>query len=169
MTGDDAPYFWVAYRMGAFESLGEPFDDRDALDGEAFAQAFDAHWTANYQVGLVLLAEVPEKGRIPVGVFFAAEVDPAAPLYASRAMLWFPWATPRNRLEAFVHLLDRLRADVTVLLRPERADERFVSVLARYAVVRPIGKAYEVRADQEETLLYQTRRLKRNSAWLPQP
>ena len=72
---------------------------------------------------------------------------------------WFPWATPRNRLEAALEFLDGLRkqgktALITTVVGGEA--ERFHNRICRYGVTRFVGKIKGY-FNGDDANLYQTR------------
>lgn len=55
---------------------------------------------------------------------------------------WFPWATPRNKLECALRLLQREKRNKTLFLITDPKNRKFWHNLQRYGVLRPIGQVY---------------------------
>ena len=96
------------------------------------------------------------KGLIPVGlievnVTIAPDIRPQAIPHA----LWFPEASPRNKLESVVRFLEHLRKGFTVLLVEQEANWRFFGKVCQYGVLRPVGKLRNYFSDGSDAMFYQ--------------
>lgn len=159
----DLQYVGAAWRKGALEELHEVFRDQE-MDAERFGEVFQQFVVELFQVALTLFAETP-MGRIPVGVFLGLIPYPGKALMFAGEMVWFPWASDRNRLETTVGLLDQLRTDWTVIEFARAKDRAFFDVICRYGVMKRIGTTDDIYEQPAPT--YQTRKPGTDRKWQP--
>lgn len=159
----DLQYIGAAWRKGALDELHEVFRDQE-MDAERFGDLFQKFVVELFQVGLTLFAETP-MGRIPVGMFLGLIPAPGKPIMFVAEMIWFPWASDRNRLEAAVGLFDQLRTDWIVIEFACPQDQAFFDVICRYGVMRRIGSTHDLYDEPAAT--YQTRKPGTDRKWQP--
>jgi hypothetical protein len=123
----DLRYLWAAYRLGFWA---------DAIDAELSQKAFeqkvyetlgmaDYDWIVDARqgdnirpVGLILAHALPDGRRIE------PHVD------------WFPWATPRNKLEGLAAYLRDVGKRFKILVYVEQAEQNFWERLKQYRLLR---------------------------------
>jgi hypothetical protein len=138
----DLFYAWAAYKKGVFDDVFPP-----DLPANEFNQHFSALIGSRYDAGWTLLAET-RKGFIPAG--FALGFWPhraARPFLLLDALVWFPWASPRNRVEATVDFVNKVRRETPMLAFARLQDKHFMETLARHGIVRRIGTSNNIFAD----------------------
>lgn len=135
----DVRYIYAAWKLG-----GTPLNAIEADGPDSFADAFAEHVSARYDVAYTMIADPPGKSAMPVGVVFGI-----APFYGQNVMwigdfLWFPWASPRNKIESAVHFFNQLRKECTVIgfAEPEVID--FFEHICRYGVMRRAGTVFDM-------------------------
>jgi len=123
----DLRYLWAAYRLGFWA------DDVDAeLSKEAFQEKVietlaraDYDWIVEARqndnmrpVGVILAHALPDGRRIE------PHVD------------WFPWATPRNKLEGLAAFLREVSKRFKILVYVEEREQNFWERLKQYRLLR---------------------------------
>lgn len=135
----DLFYAWAAYKKGVFSDVFAP--DLSALD---FKAAFSALLGSQYDAGWTLVAHT-SKGFIPIG--FALGFWPhraARPFLVLDAFVWFPWASSRNKVEAAVEFISKIRRETPLIGFVRDRDRRFMETIARHGIVRRIGTSRNV-------------------------
>lgn len=113
-----------------------PQFDRD-ISKEQFV--FDLEDRINYVHSMggevfLVVAETP-KGTIPVGV---VSLD----LFQGRAwphVIWFPEASPRNKVECGLQFLMSLKTDVSAMIIAAPINVHLYDHLCKYGVIRKVG------------------------------
>jgi len=136
---DDMKYLYAAWRLGspvlqAIKTENTP---------EAFTEAFGEHIALRFQRAYTLIATPPGKDTMPVGVVFGI-----VPFYQKQVMwlgdfIWFPWASPRNKLETTVHFLNQMRKQYTIIGFCEPEAINFFEHICRYGVLRRAGTVFD--------------------------
>ena len=145
MTEEDLRWAYAAYKLGAFgpmtnknpEQFNQEFYERTMLHDVVF-----------------MMQSVTKKGRIPVGITLGKFMGPMLFLGDTT---WFPWASTRNKVECATHVLDQLRRDYVCLLFCNWSDKAFYENIAKYGVLRRIGKICDLLVDGDAPL-FQTRK-----------
>lgn len=70
---------------------------------------------------------------------------------------WFPWATPRNRVEGATKFLNVMRKVWTILIYAEDKDHAFFKRIERYGVLRQVGKIHNYFESGGTASVFQTR------------
>lgn len=149
----DISYAWAAYRAG--DTFRDVFPAE--LTAPEFKQAFGELVNGRYDAAWVLFAET-SKGFLPVGLalgFWPHRV--ARPFMVLDAMVWFPWASPRNRIEATTKFVNEVRHEVPLLAFARERDKRYLEMLARHGVARRIGTSMNVFAGETASVWETTR------------
>lgn len=142
---DDMRYLWAAYKKGCLKSLGGAFET-DELDAAQFSAAFEQELASTYQGAWTLFAET-KRGFIPVGVvlgFYSHPNPQLAPFMIIGDMLWFPWASPRNKIESAVYFFNRIRHEIQMVEYANEDAKPFFEMIAKHGVVRRVGTSYNV-------------------------
>lgn len=129
---------YLAYRGGTFDNL--PGGPDKGLSKEEFSRkAIEA--IARWDDAIIL-----EAGK-PVGLAVVHLLG----LHGLVNIFWFPWASPRNKLETTLKfILDHKRH---IHLMAASGEKRFFDHLYRYGVVRGIGVS--MRWDDNPVTLYE--------------
>ena len=154
---DDLRYVWAAYKKGCLASMGEQWAGGEMAAPE-FSEAFEAEIKSNYHGTWTLFAEA-RKGFMPVGLVlgFWSHPNPRfAPFMIVGDMVWFPWATPRIRIEAAVYFFHRIRAEIPMVEYAREQHKRFFEVLCQHGIMRRIGTSSNVYPG-EQTAVYETK------------
>lgn len=143
---DDLRYLWAAYNKGALKSLGGIFAEGTIETAADFIAAFERELSENYQGAWCLLADT-KRGFMPVGAvlgFYSHPNPRLAPFMIVGDMLWFPWASARNRIESAVHFFHRIRHEIPMVEYANEEAKRFFEMIAAHGVVRRIGTSFNV-------------------------
>lgn len=141
---EDLPYIWAAYRKGALAPMHGAFTRNDMTAQqmrEAFEQAihdrYDREWT--------MLAET-KKGFIPVGMLLAFHQHPVHEVFMIVGdLIWFPWASARNRIESAVNFFNSIRKNTAMVdYAYGEENQRFFEVLCMHGVMRRCGTTFSV-------------------------
>jgi hypothetical protein len=152
----DVRWTYAAYKAGALASMGGPFTET-AMSAAEFKSAFEAEVTSRYAGAWTLFA-MTARGFIPVGCVlgFYSHPDPRlSPFMIVGDMLWFPWSSARNRIEAAVNFFKVIRLTIPMV---EYADENarpFFEMIARHGIVRRVGTMFSVYPDKP-TAVFET-------------
>lgn len=156
----DWPWLWAAYRKGGLSdfivdaiklttSLPEDTDP-DSLDQGQFKLLMQRVGQGSCGAWMMIAAD-----QRPVGIVMAY---PRSLTTMEPHVRWFPWATPRNRLECSLRFVERERKKSNLFLITKPEERKFWQVLCRYGVLRPIGKVYNHYAVGDTVDLWQSHR-----------
>jgi hypothetical protein len=135
MAEPDRRYAWAAYKLGAFG----PMSNANASE---FTKQLD-DYLALHDIAFIV-ESVTNKGRIPVGMVVGKYMGPI--LYLGDTT-WFPWASPRNKMETITNLLNELRRHYIVMLFCNMQDKEFYLNIAKHGVIRRVGTIYDLLTD----------------------
>jgi len=135
MTPEDYKWAWAAYKLGAFGPIPQ-------ADTETFTQQLD-EYLALHDIAFIVSAKT-KKGHIPVGLVVGKYMGPI--LYLGDTT-WFPWASPRNKMETITHLLNDLRRQYIVMFFCHITDKDFYVNIAKTGVIRRVGTIHDLMAD----------------------
>jgi len=126
-------YLWLLYRTGKLKdfNIGEVgAKDFSVIMAEIMNEMFDFAW----------VVEAPtSQGFRPVVIFFG--IDNYRFVLLADA-LWLPWATKRNKIEAYITALVILRRDLPVYFYLD--DDKFALYICRHGVARTVGTLHEI-------------------------
>ena len=134
MTTADFAILWAAYRMGGLDARRFP----EGLDRDGFLDRMSESVGPSNVADMLIAAKVRAKQTpFPVGVVFGSTDG----WLIFPKVLWFPWATARNRLEAALAWVNERRRTHQVYLDVpnSKADRRLPEVLCRYGVLDRTG------------------------------
>lgn len=128
-------WLWAAYRRGVFAHLPEFPDGLDPFEFRtAIMLALDYILRAGGDAWVVV--GVTPRGNIPVGLVTAVShrghIEPS--------VLWFPEASPRNRVECAVKWLHEIKKTHKIDLWVRPRDWQLFDHLCKYGLLRTIGK-----------------------------
>lgn len=154
---EDVKFVWAAYKIDGLSEFDEKFADK-SLSASEFQAAFMEELLSVYHEGWTLIAPTV-KGVRPVGMVlgFWAHPDPRFKTYLNiGCILWFPWASARNRVESAVNFFNAMRTEVKMVDYVRHKDKKFFEMLARHGVMRRVGTSYNVYPNQP-ALIFETR------------
>lgn len=155
---DDVRYAWVAYKKGLLADMGGKFVETN-MTADEFKTEFEVVITTIYHGVWTMMAQ-NSKGYLPVGIVlgFWSHPDPQYAVFMNvGGMIWFPWATARNRVEAAIHFFNSIRSEVPMVEYAREKDKRFFEIIARHGVMRRVGTSHNVYSG-EPAAVYETRR-----------
>lgn len=124
---DDLRWLYAAYRKGSFdwqENLtAAEFNDK-AIQ---FLLGFDQTYTLTAATG---------RGDIPVGLVVAAVEDHRMQPH----VLWFAWASARNKIESAVNFINQMRPIWKVIITVEEKNWGFFTHVMKHGVLDRCGK-----------------------------
>lgn len=150
---DDIRYVFAAYKNGALYSMGEPFMDTK-MTADAFRDAFQSFVVEHYHAAWTLFA-MTRKGFIPVGVVFGAWA-PSSSYMIVNGMIWFPWASSRNKVETMVNFLNGVRGQVPLVFYAMPEHKRMYEVCAMHGIIRRVGTS-QVAIPGHQAAVFETR------------
>lgn len=121
---EDLKFAWAAYRKGALEELNPIFGSDMGL--EDFKIALPELLLSYGNTLWTLVAPVPGREAMPVGMvtgFVKGRV------IHDTHFVWFPWASPRVKLETAKEFLERSRKEFFVMGYPSEDFEKFFDAL----------------------------------------
>lgn len=128
----DLKWMWLASQMGAFEGMVLS-EDQD----EFTEQILTLISNLMTQGGLVYILSAKNTRRenkdelTPIGMVMVNFYENAAWPHIT----WFPWASPRNKLEGAILFIQELKERLPILLICPESDMHFFSHLSRYALL----------------------------------
>lgn len=150
---DDLKYLYAAWRKGA-----KPLDVITVEnDPDKFIEAFIAHSEKRYDILYTLIGSPPGRSAMPVGMVFGIRPFFERNILWIGDFLWFPWASPRNKLETAVHFLNQMRKEWTVVGFAEPQVIPFFEHICRYGVSRRAGTLFDL-FEEGPRGVYQTRK-----------
>ena len=165
MNEDDWPFLIAAYKKGAFDDvlkmLQRTLDlpEIEELTNEEFRALFTELFRTGEYAVLTAMASAFRKmdAQVPVGL---VDLNSEGHRMVPRVM-WFPWASPRNKIEATVKFLDDHRKDRLVLIYDNEKSHLFFVRMARYGLLKRIGPAsaeIPFWENGEQSIAWRTRR-----------
>ncbi len=102
---------------------------------------------------IYILEAITDKGRMPVayvtGKFMGA-------VLFIETVVWFPWASIRNKYESAVHFFNKVRDGWVGVFYAPYEDKDFFNKIAQHGVLRRMGTLYD--AFDDKVTLFQTRK-----------
>lgn len=144
-----------AYEAGHLSSLGGSFE-KDGLSEADFGEAVESEIEGNYDAIWALLAKT--RGRmVPVGFVFGFWAHPKIPPFMHVGdMIWMPWATRRNIVEASVHFFNRIRREIKLIEYARIKDKKFFQMLCDHGIMRHVGVSHVI-YENEPAHIFETK------------
>ena len=155
---EDVKYAWAAYKKGWLASMGGKFATVD-MEAEEFKTEFPKEIFDKYSAAWSLFADAPKRGNIQVGMVlgFYSHQDPAcAPFMIVGDIIWFQWASARNRVESAVNFFTNIRGEIPMVEYAAEKDKKFFEMIARHGVMRRVGTTYSIKPG-EAYAMFETR------------
>lgn len=147
---DDMKWLWASYRKGGFPAA------QVGLSAEAF-ERWVASWLFPVHQSWMLVAPVSERGPTPVGLLIGVPME--TPRKLMLHALFFPWASPRNRVATLVNALNRLRSMHLLLAMVRPDDLSFIGQLCRYGIGKRVGTVFGWFDDGKDAAIFQSKDL----------
>lgn len=138
--------------------MGGVFADT-GMSGEEFEAQFIAEIQTNYHAAWILLSDIPNKGQLQVGAvlgFYSHPNPKMAPFMIVGDIIWFPWATPRVKIESAVNFFNKIRSEIPMMEYASEESKKFFEMIARHGIMRRIGTTFSVKRD-EPMAVFETR------------
>jgi len=157
MDDEDLRYFWAAYKSGGLSHADPVFSTE--MNVPDFKAQFSEYVSSRFNGAWTFVSD--ESGTTkPMG--FALGVVRDGRLIQLEEMIWLPWASPREVLEAATGFMDSMRRNevggrpVVVLEYSRMKDKKFFEAIAKRGVMRRVGHVHDIYRD-EPAVLFQTR------------
>ena len=140
--------------MGAFTSMPE------GLEFINFAEALRVGLSA-FDHYYILTAPHKRGEHTPVGLLAISITGyfPDGRKQLEPTFIWFPWSSPRNRIESAVHYFNRARQDDVVTVHTTLEGKDFMTYVCKYGIARRVGTREYFYARDEVACMFETRRV----------
>lgn len=126
--------------MAIFADESLPPDKFKVIFVKAVQKRYHGAWT--------LFAET-KRAFLPVGMLFAfhSHFEHAkSPFMIVGDLVWFPWASARNKIESAVGFFSRVRKEIPMTdYAHGEQNQRFFEMLCKHGVMRRVGITFNVR------------------------
>lgn len=140
---------WAAAQSGAFKGFNIPPD----LKGDEFGDALLEALSVVGQEAVLAFVNYGNSRRAVALFTWTGDDRRIQP-----QVFWFPWASPRNKLEATLRFIDEARrGEKLVLWYVRERDEKFFRHLAFYGMMRFCGRVDSYFDDGKPALLFFSR------------
>ena len=146
-------WLWAAYKMGMW---------REQLSGHLSQEAFEEKFLelATDGVAYDWILEAPGlDGLQPVGLILAQRVVTGKnvdQVVIEPFVEWFPWATPRNQIEATAAFLKYISKDFKIFVFAPQDATKFWGLFKRHGLVRQACKMIDYFSRGEHAMLFYT-------------
>ena len=143
----DLRWLWAAYQKGVWNDvLAEGLSQADFKNTVIeILGAVEFDWVFEVRT---------DKGLRPVGLVTAQS------RFAGRAIKphvdWFPWASPRNRLECGIQFVKEIGREVKIFLYIKEKDDKLWNRVWQYKVLKKGCKIHDCYASGEDAMMYYT-------------
>lgn len=158
IEAEDVKYAWAGYKQGALKDMAGPLAD-DGMSAEEFNATFQGTVAARYHGAWTLFADT-KRGFLPVGMVFAfyshADIT-LSPFMIIGDIVWFPWASGRNKVESAVNFFHNIRSTVPMMdYAYGDTNRRFFEMICSHGVMRRVGTTFNV-VKGEPCAVFETR------------
>jgi len=143
LAADDRRWLWAAYVKGSFPEKTFPA----GLEIEDFNEIVDKQIET---LDEAYMLEMDDRPVGLVGVFLNQRYG-----YIEPHVIWFEWATTRNKIEAAVKFIDKLRKKVPMMIIVDEDTKSFFTHIERHGIIKRIGTSHE--AMGRKKLLFESR------------
>lgn len=140
-TRDDLKFAYAAWRLAGLDMLY--FDPDADMAGPEWVE-YTAEFLANHYDRAYTLFAKTKEGKRPAGIVLMHQPDKRAAVLWMADVLWFPWATPRNKLESIVNFMNIMRKDWLVMEFAVPDEAAFFDHVCRYGVMRRAGTIFDL-------------------------
>lgn len=145
MEDEHLRYAYAAYKKGGLDALLAPFTEHDMTPPE-FRDAFINHAQLYYDDIWVFYANSLRREYEPVGFVGTSRTKVRQPVFIVDT-IWFPWASPRNRVESMVNWLNERRKEDIVTEYAQMKDKAFFEHICRHGIMRRVGTKHNFYPD----------------------
>ena len=121
-----------------------------------FYEEFVSEVQENYTGAWTLLAGDEVKPVGTILAFFSHPEPALSPFMIIGDIIWYPWATPRNKVEAALNFFNEMRRNTAMVEYANKETKAFFEVMAKHGVMRRIGTSHNVYPG-EPTTIFETR------------
>lgn len=127
------------------------------MDPEGFFEKLDEIYIRARQQGTEMWTAFAQTraGNIPVALLTIQFPDLPGGRLAQPHVIWYPEASPRNRLEVLVMFLRDLKKDYQVLVISNQGDVSFFRHLGKYGLLRAIGTFRDFFGPKKHAVFFQ--------------
>lgn len=129
------------------------------MSAAQFKAEFEATVLTRYHGAWTLFAQ-SKKGILPVGMVFAfySHTEHAlSPFMIVGDIVWFPWATARNKIECGVCFFNRVRHEIPMMdYAHGETNKRFFETMCKHGIMRRIGVTFNI-VKGEAVHIFETR------------
>ena len=72
-------------------------------------------------------------------------------------IVWFPWSSPRQRIESAVNFFNEARKEIAFMEYARKQDKRFFEMIAKHGIMRRVGTSHNIYPDGPATV-FETRK-----------
>lgn len=137
---------------GAFDAMEELPEGMDALAFNAWFTSILMPIVESGGEVITMVGRTVKHGEIPLGV---ATLEYHGQI-AYPHHIWYPDASPRNKLEITLAFLLELKKSYVAFVFAEKKDENFFRHLGKFGVLRKVGKIYEWFGPKQDATLFQS-------------
>lgn len=139
-TENDLKYIYASYKLTGGDIEPEEFHK---ITLEEIDTSYDYAWT---------LKALHKDKLSPVGVIFGIENNGVINIVN---VIWFKWATLRNKLESILKFLSIIRKKYLMTMNVPQEQKKFMLHLCHYGMLHRVGSLLDIY--QEPSPLFQTR------------
>jgi hypothetical protein len=133
--------------------------DQPGMSAVEFKAAFEATVLRRYHGAWTLFAQT-KRGFIPIGMIFAfySHTEHAwSPFMIIGDIVWFPWASARNKVESAVNFFTKIRHDIPMLdYAYGETNQKFMETMAKHGIMRRVGTTFNI-VKGEAVAIFETR------------
>lgn len=155
-TRDDLRFAYAAWRLGSKIDMLHFEPDAD-MAGPEWVEYTAEFLIAHYAHAFTLFAKTHE-GKRPAGIALLHQPDKRAGVLWMADVIWFPWASSRNKLESIVNFMNSMRKQWLIFEFAIPAETPFFDHVCRYGVMRRAGTVFDLYT--EPASVFQTRKLR---------
>lgn len=138
MTEDHIKWLWVLYKKGGLELMDPGFADKEMDPAELADVAVEVLDLKYDEAWLAFLGD----DERPVGLFLAFwphRIRDLPSYMVLDQLIWFPWATPRAKVETFIHFWNEARKEVPMMGFSDMESKKFYETACKHGIMRRIG------------------------------
>ena len=138
--------------------MAGPFADT-TMTAERFKEQFEIAILTRYDAAWTFMAET-KRGFMPVGVlmaFWGHKVPELSPFMVIGDLVWFPWASARNKIEGAVNFFTKIRNEIPMMdYAHGEKNKRFFATICKHGVMQRVGTTFNVKRG-EPVAIFETR------------
>lgn len=119
------------------------FDPDANMSGPDWVEYTAEFLIEHYAQAWTLCAKTRE-GKRPAAIVLLHQPDKRAAVLWMADVIWFPWATARNKLESIVYFMNAMRKDWLIMEFAVPNEQAFFDHVCRYGVMRRAGTLYDL-------------------------